>query len=42
MSFSHVDFSTIGIIVVGLAAVVLIVSLAVSALVGSKREVGKP
>lgn len=40
MSFSTLDIGTIGIIVVGLAAVVLILALAIVSLVNRRHHVG--
>jgi DMSO/TMAO reductase YedYZ heme-binding membrane subunit len=40
MSFSHTDFSTLSIMIIGLAAVGLIVALAVASVVGRKRQLG--
>jgi ABC-type uncharacterized transport system permease subunit len=42
MSFSDVDLGTVSIIVVGLAAVILIASLAIASLVTRKGEVRRP
>ncbi len=40
MSFFDTDFRTVGIIIVGLAAVILIASLAVASLISRRREAG--
>lgn len=40
MSFSDPDFGTLSIMIIGLAAVVLITSLAVASLISRKRQLG--